>query len=104
MIGNGVLPVQNFAVQFGCIFVLEGKEAADHGKEDDSCTPHIHHDGLVGCLPIDHLWGSVAGRSAGSSQSFLRLVSIGKTEIDYPDGLIVIDQAVLQFEISVDDS
>jgi hypothetical protein len=32
VIGNGVLSIQDFPVQFGCIFVLEGQEAADHGK------------------------------------------------------------------------
>lgn len=99
--GNGVFSIQNFAVQFGSVLVLEGKEAADHGEKNNSRTPHIHHDGLIGHLSLYHLWSGIARRPAGSPQPFLRFVGVGQSEVYNPDGLIVVDEAVLQFEIAV---
>lgn len=99
MTWDAVLSIQNLSIQFGGIFVLEGKEAADHGKEDDPCTPDIHHQRLVRMLALDHLGGCVAWWSASCSQSFLRLVGIGESEVNYSNGLVIVDEAVLQFEI-----
>lgn len=96
-----VLSIQNLAVQFGSVLVLEGKETAYHSEENDSSTPHIHHDGFIRRLPLNHFRSGIARRPASSPQPLLRLVSIGQSKIDNPDGLIVIDEAVLQFEIAV---
>lgn len=61
VIGNGVLSIQDLSVQFGCIFVFKGEESTNHGKKDDSCTPNIYHNRLIGCFSVDHLRCGITG-------------------------------------------
>ena len=53
---------------------------------------------------LDHLGSSIARRSTGGSQSFVRFVGIGKTKINNSNGFIIINKAVFKFEVSMNDS
>ena len=99
-----ILTIQNLTVKFGSIFILKWKKATYHSKKNDSCTPYVHHQWLIGSFALDHLGSSIARRTTSSPQSFLRFVCIRQTKVHYSDCFVIINQTVLKFEISMHNS
>lgn len=99
-----ILTSQNLAIQLRRIFILEGKKATHHSKQNNPSTPNINHQRLVRILALDHLGSSVAGRPTSGPQPFFGFVGIRKSKVHDPDGPVVVDKAVLELEISMNDS
>ena len=104
MVRDIVLSIKNFSVQFWSIFILERKETTDHGKKNNSSTPDINHQRLIGMFSLDHLGSCIARRSTGCSQSFFRFIGVGKTKINNSNGFVIVDKAIFKFEVSMNDS
>lgn len=90
-------------VQLGCLGVLERKTSAQHRVQYHTAAPYINHDRLVSVFALYHFRSSIAWGPAGSFESFIFTVGVGKSEINNPDGFVVVNQEILRFKIAMDD-
>jgi len=97
-----VVAVQNLLVELACIGVFEGEIPASHGVEDDTTAPNIRVKAMV-LLTGDHLRSSIARTSTSGLKGLSLLVHVRKTKINNLDVVLVIEEQVLGFQISVAD-
>lgn len=52
-------------------------------------------------LGLYHFWGSIAGRATGGLEPLFLFVSVAESEIDNPDGLVVVHEQILKLQVPV---
>ena len=52
----------------------------------------------------NHFGGSIAWRSTGSLESLVFFIKIGETKVNNPQSVVVVEQKIFRFEISVADT
>lgn len=85
--------------------VVEGEVARKHGVENHTATPDVDGRSDVGSIGDDQLGSSVARRSTRGSHEVVlrRLEGVGESEIGDDDVPSLVEEEVLELEISVDD-
>jgi hypothetical protein len=101
MAWNRILPAKNFLVKLSSIRIFERQKSTDHRIQNDACRPNIDHNRLIWLFTIDHLRRSITGRTTGRFESFAVLISVGESKVNDSDGLIIVNQNIFQFKISV---
>lgn len=88
-------------IQFGSLWILERQASAQHSIKYNSTAPNIDHNSFILIFPLNHLRCSIAWRPACSLKPFLFSIGITQPKIHNSDSLIIINQQIFRFKISM---
>jgi hypothetical protein len=87
-------------VEVGSLRILKGQVASHHCVENNPRGPNICLETIV-AFSCYHFWRSIAGRATCRFERLTFFIEIGKTEINNPEGIVVVQQKILWFQVSV---
>lgn len=82
---------KDFLVEFICVWIFEGQEAASHCIKDDAAGPDIRGESIV-LLASNHLWSCIAWTAACSFKKTTFAIGIWKAKVDNLDILTFIQK------------
>lgn len=98
-----VFSLDNHLMQLFHIACLEGHGATQHGVEDNAGAPDVGLETPVPLFP-QYLWRNVGRRATLFVHEVAWLNELAHAEVGYLDAPCSVEQDIVKFDISVEDS
>lgn len=96
-----VLSIQDLLVKLFGILVLKGQLPANHGEQNDSAAPNVGIQPQI-ALSLNHFWRRIAWAATSCLESFSCFVQISQPKVHEFYVVVVVQQDVFRFQITVD--